>query len=275
MIAALLLACATSQPADVPIPGAMAREGEVLTTINGQNVTQGMLDSYLLAMPEPLRKQIEERGQVEMIKEKVILQEVLYQEALTRNLHTQPEVQILLSISAREALSQALLEKVIGERTTDEAIKAWYDEHLVQFRKPQVNASHILVETQELADEVLAKINAGGDFAELARAHSKDPGSGAKGGELGWFEQGQMVKPFADAAFAGEAGSVVGPVESRFGFHVIKIVEKRETTPLEDVRDEIEARMGQEIATEFLDEMKAKSEAPAPGASVEVPAAAG
>ncbi len=270
MITAMLLACATTLPtADLPPPGAMERTGEVLTTVNGQDVTQGMMDNYLLAMPEPMRKQLEQRGQIEMIKEKIILQEMLYQEALTRNLHTEPAVQILLAISAREALSQALLEQVIEERTTDEAVQAWYDDHLVQFRKPQVNANHILVETEDQANEVMRKITAGGNFAELAKTHSKDPGSGAKGGELGWFEQGQMVKPFADAAFAAEKDQVVGPVESRFGWHIIQIVEKRDVTPLEDVRDEIEGRMGQEIATEFLDEMKAKSS----GATPEEPAA--
>ncbi len=273
MIAALLLACATTAAPEAPVPGEMARDGAVLTTINGQNVTQGMLDSYLLAMPEPMRKQLEERGQIDMIKEKVILQEALYQEALARGLHNDSKVQVLLSISAREALSQALLERIIEEKTTDEAVKAWYDEHLVQFRKPQVNANHILVETEELATEVKGKLAAdNANFGELAKAHSKDPGSGAKGGELGWFEQGQMVKPFADAAFGGEKGQVVGPVESRFGWHLIQIVDKRESTPLDEVREEIEARMGQEIATDFLDEMKAKAQ-PAPAAEVEVPAA--
>lgn len=274
MITALLLACATNAP-EIPTPGAMTREGATLTTVNGQNVTQGMLDNYLLAMPEPLRKQIEERGQIEMIKEKVILQEVLYQEALAANLHTQPKVQILLAISAREALSQALLENVITERTSDEQVKAWYDDHAVQYRKPQVNANHILVEDEALALEIKGKLTPdNANFGELAKAHSKDPSAAQNGGELGWFEQGQMVPAFAEAAFAGEKGSVVGPVESRFGWHVIQIVDKRETTPLEDVRDEIEAKMGQEIATEFLEEMKAKAQpAPAPAASVEVPAA--
>ncbi len=274
MIAALLLACATNQSApELPPPGEMAREGAVLTTVNGQNVTQGMLDSYLLAMPEPLRKQIEERGQIDMIKEKMILQEVLYQEALTRNLQDQDKVKVLLSISAREALSQALLEAVIAERTNDQAVQKWYDDHLVQYRKPQVNANHILVETEELAKEVMGKLAPDyANFGELAKAHSKDPGSGQKGGELGWFEKGQMVEPFANAAFEGDKGAVVGPVESRFGWHIIQIADKREATPLDDVRDEIEARMGQEIATEFLDEMKAKAQ-PAPAAEVEVPAA--
>jgi peptidyl-prolyl cis-trans isomerase C len=274
MITALLLACATNAP-EIPTPGAMTREGATLTTVNGQNVTQGMLDNYLLAMPEPLRKQIEERGQIDMIKEKVILQEVLYQEALAANLHTEPKVQILLAISAREALSQALLENVITERTSEEQVKAWYDDHAVQYRKPQVNANHILVEDEALALEIKGKLTPdNANFGELAKAHSKDPSAAQNGGELGWFEQGQMVPAFAEAAFAGEKGSVVGPVESRFGWHVIQIVDKRETTPLEDVRDEIEAKMGQEIATEFLEEMKAKAQpAPAPAASVEVPAA--
>jgi peptidyl-prolyl cis-trans isomerase C len=281
MIGALLLACATSQPIELPTPGAMERTGEVITTVNGQDVTQGMLDNYFLAMPVPVRKQIEARGQVERVKEKVILQEMLYQEALSRGLHNRPKVQVLLAIAAREALSQALLEQVIEEGTTDETVKAWYEEHLVQFRKAQVNASHILVKTEELAKELHGKLVAGADFAELAKAHSTDSGSGANGGELGWFELGQMVKPFSDAAFGAEKGQLLEPVESQFGWHIILVTDKREAAPLEDVREEIEARMGQEIATNFLDEIKEKSKSPeaeAPvqeGATLEVPGAAG
>ncbi|MEM0343111.1 MAG: peptidylprolyl isomerase [Thermoplasmata archaeon] len=90
----------------------------------------------------------------------------------------------------------------------------------------QVRASHILVSTEEEAKELMAKLRAGADFAELARKHSECP-SGRRGGDLGWFGKGQMVKEFEKAAFDGAKGSVVGPVKTEFGWHLIKVTDQR------------------------------------------------
>jgi peptidyl-prolyl cis-trans isomerase C len=90
----------------------------------------------------------------------------------------------------------------------------------------QVHAAHILVDKEEKANELLGKINSGESFGELAKHHSKCP-SGKKGGDLGWFGKGMMVKEFENAAFSGQKGSTVGPVKTQFGWHLIKILEQR------------------------------------------------
>ena len=90
----------------------------------------------------------------------------------------------------------------------------------------QVHAAHILVKGEDKARELLAKVNAGESFSELAKKHSDCP-SGKKGGDLGWFGRGQMVKEFEDAAFNGQKGATVGPVKTQFGFHLIKILEQK------------------------------------------------
>jgi len=90
----------------------------------------------------------------------------------------------------------------------------------------QVKAAHILVSSESKARELLEKANAGSDFGELARKHSDCP-SGKKCGDLGWFGCGQMVREFEDAAFQGKKGSIVGPVKTQFGWHLIKIVDQR------------------------------------------------
>jgi peptidyl-prolyl cis-trans isomerase C len=90
----------------------------------------------------------------------------------------------------------------------------------------QINCSHILVGSEKEAKDLLARINAGEKFPELARKWSKCP-SGKKGGELGWFGKGQMVTEFEKAAFEGEKGMVVGPVKTQFGWHLIRINDKR------------------------------------------------
>lgn len=90
----------------------------------------------------------------------------------------------------------------------------------------QVHAAHILVKSQDKANELLAKINTGESFGDLAKKHSDCP-SGKKGGDLGWFGRGQMVKEFEDAAFNGDKGATVGPVKTQFGWHLIRILEQR------------------------------------------------
>jgi peptidyl-prolyl cis-trans isomerase C len=90
----------------------------------------------------------------------------------------------------------------------------------------QVHAAHILVKGEDEAKELLARINGGESFSDLAKKHSECP-SGKKGGDLGWFGKGQMVKEFEDAAFSGRKGSTVGPIRTQFGWHLIRILDER------------------------------------------------
>ncbi|MFC0473695.1 peptidylprolyl isomerase [Halalkalibacter kiskunsagensis] len=144
-----------------------------------------------------------------------------------------------------------------GIEITDEDIRAYYEENEEQFGE-QIRASHILVEDEETAAEVLEKIEAGEDFAELAKEYSTDPGSGARGGDLDFFGEGKMVPPFEEAAFALEIGEISEPVESDFGFHIIKVTDQRNT--FEDYADEIEqiliqqqSKSNDEIMAELLE----------------------
>lgn len=150
---------------------------------------------------------------------------------------------------------------------TDEQIQRYYDEHVADrfTEEEQVRARHILVkvdsdadeatkaEARKEADDVLAKLRAGGDFAELAKSSSDDPGSAAKGGDLGFFGRGQMVPPFEAAAFALEPGALSEVVESPFGFHVIRVEEKKPggARPLAEVRDEIAKTVTEERGLEL------------------------
>jgi parvulin-like peptidyl-prolyl isomerase len=120
----------------------------------------------------------------------------------------------------------------------------------------QVWARHILVETEEAVQEVLARLEAGEDFATLAMELSTDTGSGANGGDLGWFGRGQMVAPFEEAAFALEIGEISKPVQSDFGWHIIQKL-GHETRPVDDASYE---QMKQTAFTEWLDEQRAAAD---------------
>ena len=130
---------------------------------------------------------------------------------------------------------------LLGKKTsTDEALHKVYDE-VAKSQKGQseIHASHILVETQELAQTALKRLKAGEDFAKVATDMSNDPGS--VGGDLGWFTKDRMVPEFGDAAFKLSIGQLSEPVKSQFGWHVIKLLEKREKAfpPFEAVRDQV------------------------------------
>lgn len=113
----------------------------------------------------------------------------------------------------------------------------------------RVRARHILVDTKEEADELRKRLQDGEDFAELAEEHSTDPGSGAQGGDLGWFERGMMVAPFEEAAFALAVGDISPPVESDFGFHII-LVEERADAKEAEFDDEIAGFIRQQLVEE-------------------------
>ena len=141
----------------------------------------------------------------------------------------------------------------------DEAIQTFYEENQAQFETPEeVCSSHILVETQEEANEVLTQLNEGGDFAQLAEARSQDPGSAARGGDLGCVSRGSFVPPFEEAAFSADVGETVGPVETQFGFHVIRVTGKNEAgaVPLEEVREQIRAQLANEQLSQQINELR-------------------
>lgn len=129
---------------------------------------------------------------------------------------------------------------------TDEAVRAYYDENIAQY-EDQTCAQHILLETEEEAEQVLVELEEGGDFATIATDRSTDPSAANNGGDLGCASPDQYVEPFAEAITNGEIGEFLGPVATDFGYHVI-LVTSRGTTPFEDVEDDIRAQLEQEAA---------------------------
>ena len=136
-----------------------------------------------------------------------------------------------------------------------EQVQEFYDKNPDRFKQPErVRASHILVsvpqngdaaakaQARTKAEQVLKDVKAGRDFAALAKEHSQDPGSAQNGGDLGFFQQGQMVGPFNDVAFSLKPGDISDLVETQFGFHIIKVAEKQpaRTVPLDEVRPRVE-----------------------------------
>ncbi|HET6497689.1 MAG TPA: peptidyl-prolyl cis-trans isomerase [Coriobacteriia bacterium] len=170
-----------------------------------------------------------------------------------------------------QLVTQRLMEQLVGDaEVTDEDIAAYYEENKAEFeQQAAVRASHILFDKDDkaTAERVLAEINEGGDFAALAREHSTDPGSAGQGGDLGWSDPARpYVAEFQSALEQLEVGQVSGLIETQYGWHVIRVDDKRDTRmqTLDEVRDQIEQDMLQErnIAAyqEFLAEIRGQAE---------------
>ncbi|WP_078552616.1 foldase protein PrsA [Bacillus alkalicellulosilyticus] len=161
------------------------------------------------------------------------------------------EMQFQITVAdVKELRDELVLPQVVSERmATDEAVAAYFEENKENFM--EVHASHILVEDEETANEVLEKLAAGEDFAELAKEYSTD-GSSEQGGDLGSFGKGRMVAPFEAAAFSLEEGEISDPVQSQFGFHIIKVHEKK-VPELEEVEDQVKGEYTNKVMTELFD----------------------
>ena len=186
---------------------------------------------------------------------------------------TEAEVreQIQRGIAIRELIDKKFANKIV---ITEEETKDYYTDNPQLFKKPaQVKASHILIKVEPTADdakkaaagkkieEIQQKLKEGGEFAELAKEYSEGPSS-TKGGDLGYFQRGQMVKAFEDTAFSMKADEVSGRVETRFGYHLIKVYDKKpaQTLAYADVKNKIAQRLKQEKvekdATRYVETLK-------------------
>jgi peptidyl-prolyl cis-trans isomerase C len=164
-------------------------------------------------------------------------------------------VQRRLAYSRDKALVEEYLDREVKKSVTAEAARKLYDDTVKSITpEPEVRARHILVESEDEAKAVHARVKGGEDFNKVAAEASKDPGSKDEGGDLGFFAKDRMVEPFAEAAFKLEPGQLSDPVKTQFGWHVIKVEEKR-TKPIpafEEMKEQVEAYLGRKAQQDLI-----------------------
>jgi len=188
---------------------------------------------------------------------------VMSQQAETEGLDTNPNVQAALEWERTKTLSQALIAEYLKSHPiTDEDVKKAYDEQFGSEPIREYKARHILVANEDDAKAVIAELDKGADFAELAKERSTGP-SGPKGGDLGWFSPKDMVPEFTEAVAGMEKGTYSKtPVKTKFGWHVIQLEDVRETQPpaLEAVKDKLLAKLREKAITEYAAKLRGKAE---------------
>lgn len=249
----------TAQATETALPEANA--DTVVATVNGTAITLG----HMIVLRNNLPAQYQQLPGNVLFKG--ILEQLVQQTALAQSVEPRMTQRDRLAIEndTRGYLSGIALAEVAIAAVSDEALQKAYEAKYSEQTK-EYNAAHILVPTLEEAQKLKDEIAAGADFAELAKAHSSD-GAAASGGDLGWFSEGMMVKPFQDAVFAMATGEVSDPVETQFGWHLIQLKETRlaEAPTLDEVRDEIAAEIEQAAIEAHINAIVGSAKVERPG----------
>ena len=234
---------------------------EPVAVVNGTVIDKDTLDAYIKqrnasrpdAGPDDTKAALDE----------LISREVIYQDALAKGLDKKPEIVAELENQKRNILANiAIRQHIESTPITDEALKKEYESHLGTMGAKEYKAKHVLVKTEDEAKAIIADLDKGGDFAAIAKEKSIDTGSGQNGGDLGWFDPKQMVKPFADAVTSMEKGTYTKTsVQSQFGWHVILAEDSRDVAPPEfdKVKENVRGVMRNKQIKDYLEGLKTKA----------------
>ena len=235
--------------------------------VNGKSVKQSWVD--YITKDAVARGQKPSDGMRNAIINELVGSELAYQEAVKQGLDKNPDFVANQELAERKLLVNVFLQDFMKKNPITEADKkAAYEEYKKELGEKEYNAKHILVKTEAEAKDILAQINKGGDFAKLAKEKSIDPGSKEKGGDLGWFSPAGMVKPFSDAVTSLKKNTLAdAPVQTQFGWHVIKLVDSRATqVPTYDkVKEGLERTLQQRKLEKMMIGLKEKAKIDVPG----------
>lgn len=225
----------------------------VVATVNGAKIVRSDVEAARAQLPEQYRSLPMEQV-FQPILNQLIRSKLIAQKASAEKLQETEAYRSRLETIKERLLEEAYLQKLIEEKVTEQALRKRYDEAVAKFpASEEVRARHILVKTEAEAAAIIKDLAGGADFAKLAEEKSIGP-SKTRGGDLDYFGRGQMVKPFEESAFALKKGEVSPkPVQSPFGWHVIKVEDKRQAKP--PSFEELQPRLGEEMSQEIAGDL--------------------
>ncbi|WP_293572905.1 peptidylprolyl isomerase [Phaeobacter sp.] len=254
-LSGLALAAALSLPMSAT---AAPHADTVVATVNGEEITIGHMIIARATLPAQYQQLPDD------VLYDAILDQLIQQTTLKQQLNGELPKYVALSLEneTRSLMAADVIERVMENAATEEEVRAAYaEQYSGGDGGDEFNASHILVETEEEARRVQSDLLEGADFATLARERSTGP-SGPNGGELGWFTKGRMVPEFEEAVLALSAGQISAPVQTQFGWHVIKLNERRKSAAPDfaDIRDQLAAQIREEAVEETVRTLTGEAE---------------
>lgn len=248
-----LAASALALALSAPVRAADLTADTVVANVNGQSITLAHMIALRDSLPadyQALPDDVLFNGILDQLIQQTALAQIGAEKMTRRD-------EAMLEVDRRAYLASAVLDQTADTAVTEEGVRAAYDARFAKAEPTrEYNASHILVETEEEAKAIKAELDGGADFAETARTKSTGP-SGPNDGELGWFPLEAMVKPFGDAVAALKPAEISVPVQSEFGWHIIRLNDTRlaEAPKLDDVRAELEGDLRAKAVEARLDEV--------------------
>ena len=248
---------------------AAALLGTVVLPVSAQNLAIVNGKPVPKERAEALKQQVERSGkpitpEIEgQIKEEVIAREIFMQEAKKRGLEGSADYKSQMDLARQTILIRELFADFQKKNpVTDAEIQAEYDKFVAANSGKEYKASHILVESEDQAKAIVAQINKGGKFEEIAKKESKDPGSGARGGDLDWANPSSYVAEFTEALVKLKKGEMTAtPVKSQFGWHIIRLDDVRDAQlpKLDEVKPQIAQQLEQQKLAKFQEDLRAKA----------------
>ncbi|MDO8989483.1 MAG: peptidylprolyl isomerase [Sideroxyarcus sp.] len=251
LLSALLAVAAVVQAAD----------DKSAALVNGVSIPQSRLDMRIKAATQQGQPDSPEMRKA--IRDDLVNLEVISQAAVKNGLDKQPEIAQQLELARQSVLAGAFVQDYAKSHPiTDEVLKKEYEELKTRVGNKEYKLSHILVESEEAAKKVAAELKKkGSKFAKVAKTHTKDPGSKDNGGDLGWAVPSNFVQPFGEAVLTLNKGQVSAPVQTQYGWHIIKLEDTRElkVPPFEELKPNIEKRQQQQAIQKAIEELRTKA----------------
>ncbi|HEY2257700.1 MAG TPA: peptidylprolyl isomerase [Variovorax sp.] len=229
--------------------------------VNGKPVPKARMDmlaQQLAAAGRPVTPEMQNQ-----LREEVILREVFMQEAQKQGLEATPDYQAQLELARQAILIRQLFAAYSKNNPiTDAQVQAEYDKFVAANAGKEYKARHILVETEDQANKILADLKKGAKFEDIAKKQSKDPGSGAKGGDLDWAAPSSFVPEFSEAMMKLQKGETTAtPVKTQFGYHIIRLddVRQAQLPKVEDVKPQIVQQLQQQQLQKYQEDLRAKA----------------
>jgi peptidyl-prolyl cis-trans isomerase C len=243
--------------------------GTYIAKVNNSVISEDDFLKEISLIPEWARKNFSGKEGKERFLKELINKELIYQDAINRGLQNDRELAEKIEEFRKMSLLTIVLKKEIEEKAevTESETKEFYDGNTDNFKTgEEVRARHILVDTEEKANDILSSIIKGESFAELAKTFSMDKGSAQNGGDLGFFSRGKMIPEFEETAFSLKKGEVSKPVKTTYGYHLIETTDKREGSQIqfeeakENIKNQLVKEKQKTLFESYIETLKNKTD---------------
>jgi len=259
-------AASSSEPPSQEQPAPQPGPDTVVATVGGEPITEADLAFAAEDIGADLNQIPPDQIRAVLLAQMIDLK-LMAQAGDKQGLKEDQLFKLRLDYLTDRALRRAFAKVAISDTITPEAIKAEYDKQVAAIPdEDEVHARHILVSTEDDAKAIKAELDAGADFVELAKQKSIEPNAAQSGGDLGYFKRAVMVKPFADAAFAMEVGAISEPIQTQFGWHIIKVEDRRPAA--KPSLEELTPQIGQQL---YVDKYRALFDQLRQSATIDIP----